>query len=183
VHTEVLVKVNAWVDEGVLQLVQALNQFDCLFTVDSCQGGDDKPAYVYFKYRGDDKLAELEFYNRLAQKLSERAAYCSEYEFRIEWCHGGERPLVYILVGTERINALAESLRAIASDCNVVCMDCGIPYGTLSLDFAMPHEQWELVSGRTDGSGILCANCMLKRASKIPGVTVAKIVLNMPSEV
>ena len=39
-HTEIPVKVTAWIDEGVAPLVEALNEFPQVVTLDSCQGGD-----------------------------------------------------------------------------------------------------------------------------------------------
>jgi hypothetical protein len=56
-HQEIPVKVTAWVDEGVAPLVTALNEFERVMTVDSCQGDAAKGAYVLFSYRGEGKEA------------------------------------------------------------------------------------------------------------------------------
>jgi hypothetical protein len=49
-HQEISVKVNAWVDEGVADLVTALSEFDArLVTLESCQGGNGGDAFVYFR--------------------------------------------------------------------------------------------------------------------------------------
>jgi hypothetical protein len=41
------------VDEYVAPLVVALNAFERVSTLDSCEGRDGAPAYVYFTYQGD----------------------------------------------------------------------------------------------------------------------------------
>jgi len=64
-----------------------------------------------------------------------------------------------------------------SEDNKLRCFGCGKPYDEFPLDVVLPDEQWELVSGRTDGSGVLCANCILERAAKLPGITVAMMVL------
>lgn len=49
-HREVWVKVNAPVDEGIADLVSALNEIGGLETLASCQGhGPQCPAYVIFR--------------------------------------------------------------------------------------------------------------------------------------
>jgi hypothetical protein len=49
-HKEVSVKVNALADEGVAELVAALSEIDGLITLESCQGGDGKDAFVQFRF-------------------------------------------------------------------------------------------------------------------------------------
>ena len=51
-HPQTWVHVNAQVDEAVAEVVSTLNELPGLMTVQSCQGGDGKPAYIYF-YFGD----------------------------------------------------------------------------------------------------------------------------------
>ncbi len=51
------------------------------------------------------------------------------------------------------------------------CLDCGIPYSKLGLDLVLPDEQWLMIHPEGEG-GILCANCIVKRAEKIEGATV-----------
>jgi hypothetical protein len=49
-HREVPVKVNAWVDEGIADLVAALSEVDGLVTLESCQGNPGtNDAFVYFR--------------------------------------------------------------------------------------------------------------------------------------
>jgi len=50
-HHEVPVKVNAWVDEGIADLVAALSELEGLITLESCQGDVGRhDAFVIFRY-------------------------------------------------------------------------------------------------------------------------------------
>jgi hypothetical protein len=49
------------------------------------------------------------------------------------------------------------------------CKDCGIPYGEMGIDLILPDQQWKHVC---PDDGILCANCICKRVSKMRGTTV-----------
>ena len=54
------------------------------------------------------------------------------------------------------------------------CCDCGLPYGDW-IDTVLPNEQWEMIL--PEGSGLLCANCIIKKASKLDGIIIAKMKL------
>lgn len=56
------------------------------------------------------------------------------------------------------------------------CKDCGMPYNQSPLNTTIPDEQWELINPGSCYSGILCANCMVKRASKLLDVVAARMV-------
>ena len=61
-HREIPIKVNAWVDEGIADLVAALSEIEGLVTLESCQGdkgGND--AFVVFRYGDWQKCGELLF--------------------------------------------------------------------------------------------------------------------------
>ncbi len=49
----------------------------------------------------------------------------------------------------------------------VRCCDCGKDYDDFGLDMVLTHWQWKRIV-KEDGCGILCANCIVKRASKFP---------------
>jgi hypothetical protein len=69
-HREVSVKVNAWVDEGIADLVAALSEIDGLITVESCQGDvSGRSAFVIFQYGGWRDAGEL-LYEKLLPALS-----------------------------------------------------------------------------------------------------------------
>ena len=56
------------------------------------------------------------------------------------------------------------------------CEDCSLPYKDFPLDTTIPNGQWLDIHPERDGGGILCANCMIKRASKLPGIIAARMV-------
>lgn len=56
------------------------------------------------------------------------------------------------------------------------CYDCGMPYGGEDwIDTVLPNEQWDLIFPEHDG--VLCANCIIKRASKLNNAIIAKMNL------
>jgi hypothetical protein len=57
----------------------------------------------------------------------------------------------------------------------VKCEDCGMLYSDFPLDVVLSDKQWYEITHKTDGSGILCAACIVKRGSRIPDFTVAKL--------
>ena len=68
-HKEVPVKVNAFVDEGIADLVQALSEMPGLVTMESCQGGDGHDAYVFYRMQDWRQLGEFLF-DKLLPALS-----------------------------------------------------------------------------------------------------------------
>ncbi len=57
-----------------------------------------------------------------------------------------------------------------ATDGRLACDDCALPYAEFPLDLVLPDEQWEAIHPAE--AGVLCAQCIVRRASKVPGVTV-----------
>jgi len=52
---------------------------------------------------------------------------------------------------------------------DVRCLDCGLAYGGDDwLDTSLSNEQWRLIHPAE--GGILCANCIVRRASRLPRV-------------
>jgi hypothetical protein len=107
-HKEVQVKVNAFVDEGIAPVVTALNQFDRMETLDSCQGYDES-AYVYFRFRGTAEEF-LAFLQSLSASLGTRLDSCCDYKLRAEWLAGAKEPLGQLLVRLDYAPILAEAL-------------------------------------------------------------------------
>ncbi len=53
------------------------------------------------------------------------------------------------------------------------CLDCLKPYSNFPLDSTLPNEQWRMIH---DGDGgVLCANCMVARAAKLPGAVALRM--------
>ena len=48
----------------------------------------------------------------------------------------------------------------------IKCLDCKIEYSKLGLDLVLPDQQWKFLCPT---GGILCANCICKRVSKLKG--------------
>jgi len=66
-HREMPVKVNAWVDAGIADLVTALSEIDGLVTVESCQGdAGRRNAFVIFRFGSWRDCGELLFDRMLA---------------------------------------------------------------------------------------------------------------------
>lgn len=57
------------------------------------------------------------------------------------------------------------------------CIDCGKRYNNFKLDVTLPDEQWLLIC--PDRGGILCANCIVERASKLPNVITIRAQLDL----
>jgi len=55
------------------------------------------------------------------------------------------------------------------------CLDCGKPYSEFGLDMLLPDEQWLMIHPEKDG--LLCASCIVKRASKLPAAIVVKATI------
>ena len=63
----------------------------------------------------------------------------------------------------------------------VVCYDCGMDYGGADwIDTVLPNEQWKTIF--PEENGILCANCIVKRASKLDGIIITKMILVFASD-
>lgn len=60
---------------------------------------------------------------------------------------------------------------------NATCAECGLPYEEFPIDMVLPLDQWKLISPTPDGSGVLCAGCIVLRASRLPKIIVAKTEL------
>jgi hypothetical protein len=109
-HGQVVVKINAEVDEQVAPLVSALNEFDGTFTIDSCQGDARSMAYVYFTRSGATRDLLL-FVDELAANLNARlTARENEYEIGVEWSAGTEKPLAVLRTRPDYIDILAAAL-------------------------------------------------------------------------
>jgi hypothetical protein len=69
-HRKVFVKVNAWVDEGIADLVSALSEIEGLITLESGQGDTGaRDAFVIFRYGAWQKCGELLF-GRILPRIS-----------------------------------------------------------------------------------------------------------------
>ena len=112
-HIEVPVKVNAYVDEGIAPLVEALNGFLGVVTLDSCEGSGDSHAYVHFAIRGDS-TGTFSLVQHLSAALGRQLPSSSEYSVYIEWGDEAERPIGSIIVKRGCVEMLTRALKEIA---------------------------------------------------------------------
>ena len=57
------------------------------------------------------------------------------------------------------------------------CIDCGLLYEEFGLDSTLPDEQWLMIHPEGEG-GILCANCMVRRASSLAGAVAIRMYID-----
>lgn len=112
-HPEVPIKVNAWVDAGIASLVEALNQFESLWTTSSCEG-QNAFAHVHFAYNGPSTRFS-DFMERLSTELGERLPTDNNYRLTLEWAAGGKKPLGTITAPREVVPSLSKAIRQIAA--------------------------------------------------------------------
>ena len=108
-HTEVPVKVTAWVDEGVAPLVLALNELPEIVTLDSCQGGKETDAHVFFCHRGDDREA-VAFGAELGTMLAAHHDAAS-YLLTAEWRPGNDEPVFRLACPAAQVDELASVIQ------------------------------------------------------------------------
>lgn len=106
-HQAIPVKVTAWVDEGVAALVTALNDFDGVMTLDSCEGAEHG-AYVIFRCQEGDPV-------RFAADLGSALKGCgeqTEFLLRAEWRPGADEPLLELACPPDHAERLAAAVSA-----------------------------------------------------------------------
>jgi len=108
-HKETLVKVNAWVDEGVCDLVSALNELPNVETLDSCED-DAGSARVYFRFRGTP-WENLKRVHELAVSLENEDRVGCQYDISVEY-RGDCNPIVRIATAPANVKLLAAAVRA-----------------------------------------------------------------------
>ena len=59
----------------------------------------------------------------------------------------------------------------------VRCLDCGLSYSEFGLDATLPDRQWLMIHPGRDG--LLCLNCIAKRAAKLSNVIAIRVELDI----
>lgn len=100
-HKQVSCKVTAYVDEGIKELVELLNTFDKVSTIESCQGNqkNKEDAFVYIQYgqiSSNGYKASATFAKKLKKTLIE-----DEFDFltptvSLEWLGTRISPIVIL---------------------------------------------------------------------------------------
>lgn len=110
----VRVRVNTWVDELVAPLVEALNDFPDLMTLDS-SGQPNGPAWVTFSHRDDSPEGILGFIQAIAAELQQRLGSDSGCRVGLQWEVGGGRSLAKIEAPAAAVGGLSHALTEMAS--------------------------------------------------------------------
>ena len=108
-HPTIAVKVNAPVDVGIAPLIWALSELP-IYSIDSCQGGEEKAATVSFRYLGSEK-EEVEFFACLAETLATATQEEWLFTFTLEF-NCGSGPMGYIRCAPESVARVAEVFRS-----------------------------------------------------------------------
>lgn len=112
VHKQVTTENGIEVDEKIADLVTVLNKFDDIKTIESCQGGDGRNAFVYFTLAGEVDGWSRDI-NLLADKLQKQLDLCCEYSFYIQWLAGAEKPMAELNIKPEYVDVVTEGLRVV----------------------------------------------------------------------
>lgn len=62
------------------------------------------------------------------------------------------------------------------------CIDCGLLYDEFPIDTTLPDNQWLMIHPEGRG-GLLCANCIVKRASRLLGIIAVRMIFEIRGEV
>lgn len=57
------------------------------------------------------------------------------------------------------------------------CLDCGLDYDDFGMDLLLPRHQWLEI--HPDEGGLLCALCIVRRASKLTGAVAMHGVIGI----
>lgn len=61
------------------------------------------------------------------------------------------------------------------------CYDCGFSYGGIGwVDVLVPNDVWAQISPTHDEGGVLCFNCIARRAERLGLTDVAVLLLSGP---
>jgi hypothetical protein len=96
-HKQVPVKVNTFVDKGIVPIIKALNDIDGISTFSSCEGIKGKErAHVYFDL-GQYSPRHWQKLAKLAAKLAEVLSHDCDADISLEWSGGKDSPFISIV--------------------------------------------------------------------------------------
>jgi len=113
-HSQTNIKVNALADNKIAPLVVALNRIGNIFTIDSCEGSQDEPAYVYFKY-GSSPQSLAVFCSILAEKLNAHIKGSNDYALRVEWNYDFSTNMAVLVTSQDNIPKLTQAVDSVVS--------------------------------------------------------------------
>ena len=86
-------------------------------------------------------------------------------------------PIYDLAVRDTKKQLAAAVAEAVGESMVLKCEDCGLPYQDFGLDSTLSHEQWAMIHPKGEG-GLLCANCMVSRASHIDGAVAMRMQID-----
>lgn len=112
-------------------------------------------------------MAEPSAVGRLVTKWHDKAteSFISEDAMDTYLECSNELRTALIALAADKASAALELDRSRTA---IACLDCGCDYTKQRLDVTLSGEQWKMI--HPDIGGVLCAACMVNRASKLPGV-------------
>ena len=110
-HREVPVQVNAWVDEGIADLVIALNAIPGIETLDSCEE-DPRHGQASVMFCTHDETALVAIVSRLAEAIG--SAPRSHVSLTLLWGDDDAPAIADLRCPPERLSAVAGAVRASA---------------------------------------------------------------------
>jgi hypothetical protein len=110
-HRQVHVKVNAFVDEGVRPLVEALNSTDSVITWDSCECDSDGLATLCLNYGqlGKTITCKLVLFVDRLRKVLDRSE-CAHVQITIEWAGVGLTPHAVLTIPPYEIESATKAI-------------------------------------------------------------------------
>lgn len=116
-HKQVQVKVNAFVDEGVVSLVEALNDIDGILTAESCEEWCGKDPCVLFTYGPTrDWIRFAEVCSQIAARIRDLNAGF-DCQVSVEWHGNNDHPWGRVIVDRAGVDQVAGAIKMLASDC------------------------------------------------------------------
>jgi len=89
--------------------VSALDEFDDVQAVESCEEHNGTPVFVYFIHRHSTQQT-FAFVRMLLRLLGPRLESCCDYKLRLEWTPGTKQPLAEIITHRAYLSTLADAL-------------------------------------------------------------------------
>ncbi len=112
-HKTQRVNVNAWIDEGIPPIVVALNRFQFVQTISSCEGERRSDRYVDFIVHEGKDLYEFTGY--LVKELN-AGLTSRNFRLRIEWLSGMKQLGALYIHDTDIIDDIAKLITELSTD-------------------------------------------------------------------
>ena len=113
-HSQVPVKVTAFADKGIAQLVTVMNNIPDVSTFSSCEGRkgkSDEDAHIYLYYGQPFRTSWLRiahFANKLAEVLARNGSY--DTDIAVEWTGDKDSPYISIKMRPKQIHTVFKIL-------------------------------------------------------------------------